>query len=87
MKHSTVFLFAVCTVAVVAGPFQWWFTAVGARDARALIEAEKQAAIALCERDRGPGAQPYMNLTTGALLCAGPSNRLAPLMAHPLKGQ
>lgn len=86
MKHSTVFVLAVCVVVLVAGPVQWWFTAVGARDARALIEAEKRAAIALCLRDRGPGAQPYMNLSTGALHCAGPSNRLAPLMAHPLKG-
>lgn len=87
MKHSTVLLLAVCTVAVVAGPFQWWFTAVGVRDERARIEAERQAAIALCQRDRGAGAQSYVNLSTGALMCAGPSNRLAPLMAHPLKGK
>ena len=78
-------LFWIGVAALVGGVLIWGMW-VGHRDARLMQQAdqarlavEQQALIEACERDRGDGAGAYRNLRTGALLCVGPSNRLAPL--------
>jgi hypothetical protein len=54
--------------AVVAfGPLQWYYTSVGAAEARAAEHARRNEAIRKC----GKGSVAYIEAKSGNVLCAG----------------
>jgi hypothetical protein len=65
----------IVAAVLIAGPVQWWFTAVGERDARALIEADRQAAMAKC--GRGALAYTIHTYSGDERGCFGGSARMA----------
>jgi hypothetical protein len=66
---------AIVAAVLIAGPVQWWFTAVGERDARALIEADKLAAMKKC--GRGELAYTIHTYSGDERGCFGGSARMA----------
>jgi Na+/H+-translocating membrane pyrophosphatase len=64
---SAVAVTAVIFAVVAFGPLQWYYTKVGADEARAAEMARLHEAIRKC----GDGAVAYVEARSGGVLCAG----------------
>jgi hypothetical protein len=63
-----VLVFAVITFVVIAvGPLQWYYTSVGAAEARAAEHTRRLEAVRKC----GNGSVAYIEAKSGSVLCVG----------------
>lgn len=83
LRTASSLAVAGVVVAAVFAAAHIWGTAVGARDAMLMQQAERRAVMERCAEDLGPDARALVDQKTGAVICAAGSSRAAPL-SHPL---
>lgn len=60
-----------------------WGVLVGTNDEHVRQQAERRTLLDHCRGELGPDARALVDVTTGHVICASGSNRLAPL-SHPM---